>query len=236
MKSSYMKKVLLCSIFVSTFAWLAVISPAASYADGPEQTAGAWVTGFINARAGDHLTFTLQIEPRFSLSSQNVERMHLRPGVSLSLPHGISIAGGVTWFHLYQPSADRNDETQVWQDVQHRVDLGELRLTNRFRLEERFLEGRSGTALRLRYLLRGQLHLESEGLSLVAWNELFMNLNSINMGAHSGFDRNRTFLGVNQAVTQAFMVEFGYMLEYANNPGGTDHMNHIIALSSSYTF
>lgn len=227
-----------------TFKLLSIVTLAVAiglpsallFADGPEQGAGAWVTGFVNAPMGSHFTFSLQLEPRFSFTDPGLDRTLIRPGVRLNLPFGLSIGGGVSWFHVFTSPASRNDEFQTWEDIQHHVQLGSLSLTNRLRLEERFLQGRDDVGLRLRYLIRGQVPVNSRGLSAVAWNELFVNTNNVSDGPSAGVDQNRTFVGANERFNDEFQVELGYMLNYTPKPSGPNQMNHVVVITTTYNF
>lgn len=114
---------------------------------------------------------------------------------------------------------------------------------SRTRMEERFIEGAAGTALRFRQMLKLSYPLPmAPEWSLVGYDEIFMNLNSVDSfddarrGGHApgaGIDQNRFFLGVNKKFNQYFNVDIGYqnqMLNSRTKDGNANLVNHILLL------
>src|SRR5690606_2349588 len=95
--------------------------------------------------------------------------------------------------------------------------IRKLSLTNRTRLEERFIEDTGGASIRGRHMLRGSYPVgKSQKWSLVAYDELFVNFNSVSNGPASGLDQNRAFAGINRKLNEHANVEAGYMMNYVN--------------------
>ncbi|MBH0184752.1 MAG: DUF2490 domain-containing protein, partial [Nitrospira sp.] len=67
-------------------------------------------------------------------------------------------------------------------------------------------------------------------VSLVGWDEVFVNLNDTNWNARQGFDQNRGFAGVGYRVLPPVLVEIGYMNQYINR-ATIDGMNHILSVN-----
>jgi hypothetical protein len=55
-------------------------------------------------------------------------------------------------------------------------------------------------------------------LSIVGWNEIFLNLNDTDWGAQSGFDQNRLFAGPGYGFTPMLRVQAGYLNRYVDTP------------------
>lgn len=54
-------------------------------------------------------------------------------------------------------------------------------------------------------------------LSLVAWDEIFVRVNSTQWGGPSGFDQNRAFLGFGWTFTPGVRAELGYMDQFVED-------------------
>ena len=74
----------------------------------------------------------------------------------------------------------------------------------------------------------------SDRLTLVAWDEVFIHLNSTDFGARSGFNQNRVFVGFGfkwDPTTPTSRVEIGYLNQYINIGACPDRSNHILAVN-----
>jgi hypothetical protein len=56
-----------------------------------------------------------------------------------------------------------------------------------------------------------------ERLSLVAWDEFFVRVNSTEWGGKAGFDQNRAFLGFGWSFSPEVRAELGYMNQYVED-------------------
>ena len=56
-----------------------------------------------------------------------------------------------------------------------------------------------------------------ERLSLVAWDEFFVRVNSTEWGGKAGFDQNRVFLGFGWSFSPELRAELGYMNQYVED-------------------
>jgi hypothetical protein len=111
-----------------------------------------------------------------------------------------------------------------------------FKLTNRTRLEERWIKGTHGTSVRLRDMVRAAYPIgKSERWSMVGYNELFVNLNSVDNGPSSGIDQNRAFIGINHKWNQHVNAEAGYLNQWLiKKDPVADHMNHVIMLTLNF--
>src|SRR3970040_193152 len=96
----------------------------------------------------------------------------------------------------YEP----NDTPQhhLYQHLIYSTKFSTFQLLSRSRLEERWIQNTSGTAMRARTMLRVNFPLPTyPALALVAYDEIFIHLNTIRQGPAAGLDQNRFFLGIN---------------------------------------
>ena len=109
--------------------------------------------------------------------------------------------------------------------------------TYRMRMEARFVEGNSGTSMRLRNLARyaHPLHTGSK-VSWMAYDELLLHLNDTRLRPQ-GVDQNRVFGGLQIAAWAAGRVEAGYLNQFLPGHRGTaDRMNHILSTALAISF
>jgi Protein of unknown function (DUF2490) len=129
----------------------------------------------------------------------------------------LSLAQGYVWATVFGPKV--TTEHYLIQQALLQNEFPRIRLTQRIRLEERFLPDQSDAAVRARYLLRtAYLFGKHKDWSLVCWDDIFINLNSLSREVKSGLDQNRIFLGMNHQFNEKVLLEGGYMMQYLNRP------------------
>jgi hypothetical protein len=154
----------------------------------------------------------------------------VRPALGYQLNKAVSVWQGYGWTPSYQPQF--RNEHQIWEQVLLQKNFKHLNLSNRTRLEIRRIQDAQGTALRLRDQLRAAIPLGKTPWSLVAYDEPFFNLNSVQAGPHSGFNQNWAFLGINRKITRNVNAEVGYLNNYVRNFRPVpDRINHVIMFS-----
>ncbi len=222
------------------FFLLLVLFSVSSFAEkGPKPDFQSWLDLMGKGKLTDRLHLFLQFNPRFS---QNLSRFgfHLMRGsLDYDLPKNFQIGGGYTWAQNHLKPKTSDDEQRLHQEVTHHGKWGNVSVTNRARMEERFFEGRSASHMvgRLRYLSRVQVPLDyMENVSAVAWDEVWFNVNSVAQGSQAGFDMNWAFMGVNLKVNKAIQMEMGYMLAYVHHKKKRDNLNHVMVLAMSFNF
>lgn len=96
-------------------------------------------------------------------------------------------------------------------------------------LELNFLRG-DDPRFRPRQMIRFLHPFEFEPrLSLVAWDEFFVRVNTTQWGGQAGFDQNRAFLGFGWTFNPRTRAEMGYMNQYVEDPRHINETdNHLI--------
>lgn len=167
----------------------------------------------------------------FDRFSQGVVRFV--PGYQFS--DNIALFFGYTW----QPTVLANGDTIHEHDINQAMtwsratDWGSLSM--RTMIEWRFVNHDSQMATRLRQKVRTNYQLTdiTPHLSLIAWEELFLNVYSVDWGPESGFDQNRVFAGLGWQFDQKghYTFEVGYLNQYLSRPGQDNLMNHMLLTS-----
>lgn len=191
----------------------------------------------------------VEVQPRFVEDADHLGFVLWRPALAYYLTDWLTLWGGYAYVERYHPSYA--GEHRIWEQLQAGGTLVEsvgLSGLARLRLEQRMQEGQDPVAHRLRLLLRGSMPLGDPtppSFYAVAWNELFIGLNTTHWGrpagvegsratanAISGFDQNRSFVGLGFAAMRQLRIEVGYLFQYVHTRGDRDDLgNHVLGLT-----
>jgi len=135
-------------------------------------------------------------------------------------------------FQYTTPPLARRDTTEnrAWEQYTFATPtpLGKLQL--RSRLEQRTVNIGPGAAIRFRELI-GLSYPLNKTWSLVASNEAFVNLNTVDWGPVAGFDQNRLFVGVGYQFDATFRTEIGYMNQYIDRDLTYDRIFNLVNIN-----
>lgn len=177
-----------------------------------------------------------EIQPRFSENASTLDRAIIRPAVGYRLDRHHSVWLGYLYSPVLEP--EFTQEHRVFQQFLAEHSVGKLALVNRTRLEERFLEDVHGTPLRLRHMLRLSHPLDpKKRWSVIAYDEVFWNLNTVSGGPEAGFDQNRLFVGLGRVLNKNARLEAGYLWNWVDRPGDSpNRSNNVLVTSLVYTW
>jgi hypothetical protein len=109
-------------------------------------------------------------------------------------------------------------------------------LAFRTRLEQRWAEGNSGLAWRVRQQMRYVRPISpGSHYSLVATEEIIAHVNDTTR-YDRGFDQNRVFGGISRTVNAKVRFEAGYLNHYQHSLAGPNRLNHILSVTTAMTF
>ena len=153
----------------------------------------------------------------------------VRAALGYSLSDRATIWAGYTFLPTQNVGKPYIAQQDMWPAFRYVLptDLGTF--TYRIMWESNFLRG-DQIRERPRQMLRFSHPLEIEPrLSLVAWDEVFVRVNSTEWGGKSGFDQNRAFAGLGWTFNPNFRAELGYLNQYLDdNDHVTSTMHHLI--------
>lgn len=173
--------------------------------------------------------WTLDIRPRWRDEGHAFDQVVASAYVIKHLNDKTSLGLGIDHAVSHPASAQSFEENRLTPQLTHKFDafLG-VKLTSRTRLEFRHREHAGDTAYRFREQIRAMKTLPKlPRLSLVASNELMLNLNNTDWNVRRGVDQNRAFVGVNWKTSQQISVDFGYQNQYVNTRH-VDRINHVL--------
>jgi hypothetical protein len=206
---------------------------AASASAAAENDGQGWFLVTARGPIGHDWKLYLEAQPR--IDGDGMRQLILRPAVGYQLTRAWSLWQGYGWTPSFDPFKGEN---RLFQQSLVETPRGTLpfALTNRTRLEQRWIEGVSGVSVRVRHMLRAVYPLAAqERWALVGYDEPFVTLNDTGSGPVSGFDQNRVFLGVNHLLAAGTRVEVGYLNQVLNGrAGAADTLRHVGLLWLDY--
>ncbi len=191
-----------------------------------EDDLGLWINNNVALPITEKVHTRFQISPRFLDNVTDISQFILHSVIGYKVSDNFSVWQGHAWNNTYIPGIRR--EQRMYQEFIYQKRFSKLRLENRVRLDERFLQNSGSTTFRPRYRLKAYFPL-SKSLDLVAFDEIFLNLTSSSDGPQRGIDQNRIFIGLAKDISSNVSVEGGYQLQHVNSPTPSlDKFNHFI--------
>lgn len=152
-----------------------------------------------------------------------------RTAIGYSLSDRATIWAGYTWLPTQNIGKHYVSQQDVWPAFRYVMPTSLGTLSFRTMIESNFLQG-SEVRVRPRQMIRFMHPLEAEPrLSLIAWDEFFIRMNTTQYGGQSGFDQNRAFAGLGWSFNKNVRTEVGYMNQYLDDATHTNNtMRHLI--------
>lgn len=177
---------------------------------------GNWLIYIGNKKLNSKWNIHNEVQYRNYNAVGDLEQLLLRTGVgyNISDKNNILLGYGYILSENYIDNTDNKasvNEHRIFQQYTTKQNIGKVKLSHRYRFEQRFVE--EDFKLRFRYFLSLNVPLKynESGESpfyLSAYNEIFLNSKS------SIFDRNRVYGGLGYNVNKNVRVELGYMNQF----------------------
>lgn len=198
-----------------------------------------WITASTTGTVSGPYRVYAELHGRWIDDAQNYQRTVLRLQAGRALTKQLT-----AWFGFEEnwPVAERTvEEMRLWQQVVFVQTAGAWSISNRARLEERFLDDADRVVPRLRYSLRvtRPFHAESPW-GIVLGSELFFHLRAFHRSLvlnPAGLDRNRVQAGISRRVNHAVTLESAYTLQAINSPSPLpNRREHVLQLQVAHRF
>ena len=177
---------------------------------------GNWLIYIGNKKLNSKWNIHNEVQYRNYNAISDLEQLLLRTGIGYNITekNNILLGYGYILSENYVGNTDDKssiNEHRVFQQYTTKQNIGKLKLSHRYRFEQRFVE--EDFKLRFRYFLSLNIPLKNNesGESpfyLSAYNEIFLNSKS------SIFDRNRVYGGLGYNVNKSVRIELGYMNQF----------------------
>ena len=183
-------------------------------------------TGRISNKV-DYNFFASTTIDAFNSIQNNVEytakdlQLYIQPSIIYKFYPDFNVAASYTYQRNNPLTGDYSNEHRLWQQSIFSRSFKKIRMTNRFRLEERFIQNRTTgeypLSTRLRYQMGFSLPLQGKTLDvkefyLNAYNEFYFSLTGAKNATYS---ENWTYSGIGYRASNSTRIEMGYLLQIA---------------------
>jgi hypothetical protein len=184
---------------------------------GQSSDFGNWLIYIGNKQLNSKWNIHNEIQYRNYDVIGDLEQLLLRTGVGYNISNSNqNILLGYGYIHSENYNSEGTNKTSVnehriFQQFTSKQAIGKVKLSHRYRFEQRFVE--TNFKLRLRYFLGINIPLvkvsDSDKVLYVSmYNEIFLNTKT------SIFDRNRLYSGLGYAINKNVKIEAGYMNQF----------------------
>jgi hypothetical protein len=192
---------------------------------GQESNLGNWLIYIGNKQLNEKWNLHHEVQYRNYDAIGDLEQLLLRTGLGYTFGESkknILLGYGYILSENYNSEMDLKksvNEHRIFQQFISKQKLWRLKLSHRYRFEQRFVE--SDFKMRVRYFLGVNVPISSEEENkyyFSAYNELFLNTKS------KLYDRNRLYGGFGYHLNKKVRLELGYMNQFFNE-GRRDQLN-----------
>ena len=220
---------------------LGSLTPLPARATDAQQT--GWAAWFNSYRFSDQFGLVSDLQLRSRDEWAGPRNLLVRPGLSWYVAPGHALTLGYAYIGTYNPEAADATEHRIWQQYLSTYSIDRLRVSQRLRLEERFI-GRPGApdvqSTRFRWFSRLVLPIDggttwTHGPYVALQNEAFVNLS--NRGELNGkfFDQNRAYVALGWRLNPTADLEVGYLNQWIKGRS-EDVVNHMLQVALYTSF
>ncbi len=215
------RRVATIAVVVGTF--LSAPQTASAFESPTKQDLALWSLAFVNHEFDKHWSLSFQTEVRAKDRVTSLDEAIFKPAGFYRFRDWLELGIG----YKYNYKNDAPNENVAWEELYLKHPFSVFTVTHQARLEQRFIQGISGTIPRIRYLLHVTTPLSR--LFYFALSEAFrFNLIDKGTGPVSGFEQNRLYAGFGVHASQYLRVELGYLWRYELERSGPDKSEHVI--------
>lgn len=192
-----------------------------------------WLQAVAQGPIAGDLVYHAEIQPRFGNDVSDLAQILIRPAIGVKLSDRVTIYQGYANVRTKLAAGGESHEDRSFQQVSWSLgNPGGVGLSSRTRLEQRWLSTGDDTGWRLRQMVRAAVPIRQDSkVKLLGFSEVFVALNDTDWGAKGGFDRVRTFAGLELPLSGKSTVEVGYLNQYVDAPRGRNQMDHVAAIN-----
>ncbi|MGI4728758.1 MAG: DUF2490 domain-containing protein [Janthinobacterium lividum] len=200
-----------------------------SYAQTETQYSG-WLALYHKQKIAGKWGYLFDAQYRTDKQFSQTSAYFFRPGITYEITKSQSTGAGYTFFGSYETEKNSRifyAENRIWEQYQIKAKIGKSTLSNRLRLEQRFINTENGGfSQRLRYYIRNQIPLVrvdssfTKGIYAALQNEVFVNVQHRERGSNSFLDQNRSYASFGYRFSKKIDVELAYQYIYSKDRDG----------------
>jgi hypothetical protein len=211
------------AVAVLLAAFLGGTQTASAFESPTKQDLALWSLSFVNHDFDDHWSVSFQTEVRVKDEVTSLDEAIFKPGGFYRFNDWLEL--GIGYKYIYKH--DGSNENVAWEELYLKHPFQLFGFTHQFRLEQRFIQGISGTIPRIRYLIHTTTPLGPT--FYFAFSEAFrFNLVDKGTGPVSGFEQNRLYAGFGVHASKYLKVELGYLWRYELERAPPNKSDHVI--------
>ncbi|MEX8549042.1 MAG: DUF2490 domain-containing protein [Mucilaginibacter sp.] len=195
---------------------------------GTEYT--GWLALFHKQKLSGNWGYMFDAQYRTDKQFSNTSTYFVRPGITYDVSKNQIAGAGYAFFGSYKDNESSriyHAENRIWEQYQIDAKIGKSTLSNRLRLEQRFINmEQGGFSQRLRYYIRSQIPLVktdtsfNKGVYLALQNEVFVNVQHKERANGNFLDENRSYVSFGYRFSKKIDAEFGYQFVYSKDRVG----------------
>ncbi len=221
-----------------------------SYAQSPKKTTSlsqVWAGYFNQTRVSKRIGFWMDVQARTKDNLvDSLVTFVIRPGITYYITDNTRITAGYAFMNHFPADNAGNisqPEHRFWQQFQWTNNYPKARLTQRFRLEERFrrnfispdeLADDYFFNYRMRYNMAFQFPLTGQAYKKGSLSAFMSDEIMINFGkqiVYNYFDQNRFLIGLNYYLNDNNTIFLGYMNQFQQLVTGNDYLSmHVMRI------
>ena len=193
-----------------------------------ESNFGNWLLYIGNKQINEKWNIHNEVQFRNYNAIGDLEQLLIRVGLGYNLTNNnnnLLLGYGYILSQNYLRNVNEKisiNEHRIFQQFINKQNVGKLKLSHRYRFEQRFIE--NDFKLRFRYFLGLKYPLFNTNndykIYISVYNEIFLNTKP------TVFDRNRLYGGLGYKISNNINLEIGYMNQFFEN-SGRDQFNII---------
>jgi len=202
-----------------------------------------WMSVFNTTKFNSKWGMQFDMQFRMANDFKYLKNVLLRPALIYSLDKSNNIGVGYVFYGSYPHSSTPNTvENRVYEQFIHTQSIKATAITQRFRLEQRFI-GRVGApdlfAQRFRYFVRAVIPLAKQkstfkqGIYGALQDEIFVNVQNKDQLNGSMFDQNRALGAIGYRFSPRIDMEIGYMNQLVKRTA--NNLSNNVAQLTFYT-
>lgn len=157
-----------------------------------------WLNTTLFGSFGD-VAYFAEVQPRFGKGISQLDQLLLRPALGWKVYNDLALYQGYAYVEDRGMPGGEGTEDRSFQEINWQIGtVSGVKVSSRTRFEQRWQSAGRDVGFRLRENLRFAVPLTQKTTSVAAlgWTEAFLALNDTDWGARTGFDRIRTFVGL----------------------------------------